>query len=327
MPSARPVILKDSTLREGLDTPAVAFTERAKLRIADGLVAAGVAEAEVVAPSRVGEDLSFVRAVKRRRIPLRASGLIYANGPRCAEELDDCGVSGLDRVDLLMPLSEHREPRDPREKIERLLLALAHRGPRGLEVGVGFPHSMQAESDFLLDIASRAVAAGATRVTVYDTNGGADPSAVGTLVRRLVQGLGVSVFFHGHNDLGLATANSWSAVLAGAAGLDVTVNGLGDRAGNASLEQVAALLHVRGVATGVKLPELPKVSRLVARLSGVAVSPLAPVVGAYVFTHKSPSHLTIPTEFEAFDPGLIGGRRRIETAPRRSVAGATRRHS
>lgn len=327
MPSGRTVVLKDSTLREGLDTPGVAFTEREKLRIADALVAAGVTEAEVVAPSRVREDLSFVRTLRRRGIPLRASGLIYANGPQCAQELDDCGVSRLDRVDLLMPLSEHREPRDPRQKVERLLAALAHRASQCLEVGVGFPHAMQADADFLVDIASRAVAAGAKRVTVYDTNGGADPAAVQTLLGRLSQGLGISVFFHAHNDLGLATANSWTAVLAGAAGLDVTVNGLGDRAGNASLEQVATLLHVRGFVTGVRLPELPKVSRLVARLSGVAVPALAPVVGAYVFAHKSPSHLKVPTEFEAFDPGLIGARRRLERAPRRSVEGATRRHT
>jgi homocitrate synthase NifV len=318
------IVLKDSTLREGLDTPGVAFGERAKLRIAAALVAAGVTEAEVVAPSRVGHDLAFVRVMKRRGMPLRASGLVYANGPRCIQEVDDCGRSGLDRLDLLMPLSPHREPRDTRQKVERLLAALAHRAWPRLEIGVGFPHALQADADFVADIGARAVAAGAKRVTVYDTNGGADPSTVRTLLGRLSRGLGAPVFFHAHNDLGLATANSWAAVLAGASGLDVTVNGLGDRAGNASLEQVATLLHIRGFATGVKLPELPKVSRLVARLSGVAVPHLAPVVGAYVFAHKSPSHLAVPTEFEAFDPGLVGGRRRLERAPRRSPEDARR---
>jgi isopropylmalate/homocitrate/citramalate synthase len=94
--------------------------------------------------------------------------------------------------------------------------------------------------------------------------------------------------------------------------LDVTVNGLGDRAGNASLEQLATLLRVRGFATGIRLAELPKLSRLVARLSGVVVSPLAPVVGEYAFAHRSPSHLPVPEEFEAFDPELLGARRRLE---------------
>ena len=301
----------------------MAFTEGERLRIARALAQAGVSEAEVVAPSSVREDLALVRALKRRGIPLRASGLVYANRPRCAQELDECVACGLDRLDLLMPLSAHREPRDPRQKIDRLLQALAHGASGRLEVGVGFPHAMQVDADFLLDIGRRAARAGAKRVTVYDTNGSADPFTARSLLGRLTREVGVSVFFHAHNDLGLATANSWAAVLGGAAGLDVTVNGLGDRAGNASLEQVATLLHLRGFETGVRLPELPRVSRLVARLSGVDVPALAPVVGAHVFTHKSPSHLAIPTEFEAFDPGLVGARRRLE--PARPRAGARRR--
>ena len=90
----------------------------------------------------------------------------------------------------------------------------------------------------------------------------------------------------------------------------MTVNGLGDRAGNASLEQVAVLLRLRGRRTGIDPAALTELSRLVETLSGVPLSRLAPVVGEHAFDHKSPSHLSAPTEFEAFDPGLIGGRRR-----------------
>ena len=323
MAEARPsIVLKDSTLREGLDTPGVTFTTRGKVRIAEALVAAGVAEAEVVAPSRVREDLAFARAIKRHGVPLRASGLIYASGPRWAEELDEC-AGALDRVDLLMPLSPHREPRELPEKRDRLLAALARPAPEGLEVGVGFPHALRVEARVLVDLGRRAVAAGAKRVTVYDTNGGAEPFAIRDVLAQLTAELRVPVFFHGHDDLGLATANAWAAVLGGATGLDVTVNGLGDRAGNASLEQVATLLEVRGFASGLRLRELPKVSRLVARLSGVAVPPLAPVLGAYVFAHRSPSHLSVPSEFEAFDPALVGARRRLigPTRPRGEAGG------
>jgi len=311
----RHVVLKDSTLREGLDTPRVAFTGRQKVQIAAALAEAGIAEAEVVAPSRVVADLPFVRSLKRRRTPLRTSGLVYAGGARVAAELEACASAGLDRVDLLMPLSPHREPRDPREKAERLLEALERAAAVALEAGVGFPHAPRAEPGFLADIAGRAARAGAARVTVYDTNGSADPAAVRTLLSGLTARLAVPVFFHGHNDLGLATANSWAAVESGAAGLDVTVNGLGDRAGNASLEQVATLLHLRGIDTGVRLAHLRRLSRLIGRASGVAVPALAPIVGAYVFAHRSPSHLSIPTEFEAFDPGLVGARRRLEPPP------------
>ena len=132
--------------------------------------------------------------------------------------------------------------------------------------------------------------------------------------------IGVPVFFHGHNDLGLAAANAFAAVRAGADGLDVTVNGLGDRAGNASLEQVAMILHLRGIRTGIRLETLTRLSGAVGRESGIAVSPLAPVVGAFVATHKSPGHLEIPELFEAFDPALVGVRRNImaeRAAPKR----------
>jgi isopropylmalate/homocitrate/citramalate synthase len=217
----------------------------------------------------------------------------------------------LDRVDLLMPLSALREPRQPAVKIRRLLELLQPHRSCAAEIGAGFPHATQADPDFLLEIAGRAAGAGARRITVYDTSGRADPFAVEALVARLTTALAVPVFFHAHNDLGLATANAWAAVRAGAAGLDVTVNGLGDRAGNASLEQVAALLQLHGIATGVRLAALPRVSRLVARLSGVPLSRHAPIVGTSIFAHRSPAHWSAPAEFEAFDPALVGARRRI----------------
>jgi homocitrate synthase NifV len=309
----RPVVLKDSTLREGLDVPGVRFSATQKLQIVAALAAAGVPEAEVVAPSRVERDLKFARKLRECASTIRVSGLLYANWTRCEAELERASTV-LDRVDLLMPLSEQREPRERPAKLARLLEVLAHSRCYALEVGAGFPHATQADSDFVLEIARRAVAAGARRVTVYDTNGGADPFTVGALVGRLSAALPVPVFFHAHNDLGLATANAWAAVVAGAAGLDVTINGLGDRAGNASLEQVATLLHLKAIATGVRLSELPKASRLVERLSGVPVSRLAPVVGKYVFEHRSPAHLRLPREFEAFDPAKVRRQRRVALA-------------
>lgn len=310
----RSVILRDSTLREGLDTPGVAFSPAQRLRIVALLAEMGVPEAEIVAPSRVLEDLAFARAVKSNGIEIRTSGLIYANRAEWQPELERCGA-GLDRVDFLMPLSARRPPVARHEKIARIVEVLQRTATLGLEIGVGFPHATQVEADFLLEISRAAVAAGAKRVTVYDTNGSAEPFGVRTLVGRLVAELAVGVLFHGHDDLGLATANAWAAVLAGAQALDVTINGLGDRAGNVSLEQVAMLLHLHGIATGVRLASVMQASHLLEELSGVAVSKLAPVVGAFVFDHKSPSHLPIPTEFEAFNPDLVGSLRHINEPP------------
>jgi homocitrate synthase NifV len=165
---------------------------------------------------------------------------------------------------------------------------------------------------FLLEISHRAVKGGARRLTIYDTNGSADPFSVHALIARLQSEFEVAIFFHGHNDLGLATANALAAVRAGADGLDVTVNGLGDRAGNAPLEQVALALQLGGFRTGVALRNLKTLSETVAKESGVQLSKLAPVVGEFVALHKSPSHLMDPDLFEAFDPKLVGIERKLD---------------
>lgn len=301
----------DSTLREGLDTPGVSFDAAQKLRIAKALVEAGVPEAEMVAPSRVVGDLEAAQRVRDSGLPLKTSGLIYANGPNAASEIKEAAAC-LDRFDLLVPVSTRRKPFGLREKVSVLSDALALATSSRAEVGAGFPHSTQAESGFLIEIARAAAESGAARLTVYDTNGSAEPFSVCELVGRVREAAGVPVYFHGHNDLGLATANALAAVRAGAAGLDVTVNGLGDRAGNAPLEQVALALLLRGHATGVAVGRLRALSEVVARESGVPVPKLAPVVGEFVLRHRSPSHLEHPDLFEAYDPDLIGSKRELE---------------
>ncbi len=305
------VTLRDSTLREGLDTPAVVFTLAARLRIAAALADAGVPEIEIVAPSRVRDDLRSAAKLTAKRLGLRTSGLVYANRPECAAEAESA-TRVLDHVDLLMPLSRERQPHTAREKVAMLVANLAPWARRDASVGAGFPHATQVPVELVLTIAKQAARAGARRITVYDTNGSADPFSVGQLVGALCAEVSVPVFFHAHNDFGLATANAFAAVRAGATGLDVTANGLGDRAGNASLEQIAVLLLTRGWPTGVECRALKGLSRLVERLSRVRVSKLAPVVGAFVFAHKSPTHLPVPAEFEAFAPELVGARRSFE---------------
>jgi homocitrate synthase NifV len=221
----------------------------------------------------------------------------------------------LDRVDLLMPLSRHRLPASPAAKIRALTAVLRRAVGMGIDCGAGFPHSFTADARLLLTIARAAADAGARRLTLYDTSGVAEPFSLHDRVAAIVDAIALPIFFHGHDDLGLATANAWAAVRAGASGLDVTVNGLGDRAGNVSLEQAAMLLSAHGASTPLRLEALRPLARLVARESGIPVAPLAPVVGAYAFAHRSPAHLPVPREFEAFDPALVGARRRVVKKP------------
>jgi len=303
-------IIKDSTLREGLDVPDVNFSLEQKLKIVRLLDQAQVPEMEVVAPGKVFRDLEFVKRLKEEKLQIRTSGLVYVHNPRCLEEIEEASKY-LNRFDLLMPVSPKRKPYDKSVKIRNLLEALAFSFHHLLDVGVGFPHSTQTEIDFLLEIGRESVESGARRVTIYDTNGNSDPFEIYDLVKRLKNDLDVSLFFHGHNDLGMAAANSLAAVYAGADGLDVTVNGLGDRAGNASLEQVVLSLHLKGFETGVTLRNLRQLSETVEEESGVKVSKLAPIVGKHIFVHKSPGHLECPELFEAFDPQIVGFERKL----------------
>jgi homocitrate synthase NifV len=311
-PRTSGVRLKDVTLREGLDTPGVDFSPAARARILRALDRAGIEEAEVVAPARVARDVERARSLPRRAICL--SGLVYATAAGVEDEVARC-AEVLDRVDLLMPLSRHRPPAAPAAKIRQLTSALRRAARAGIELGAGFPHAFTTDRRLLLTIARAAADAGARRLTLYDTSGAAEPFALHDRVAAIVESIALPIFFHGHDDLGLATANAWAAARAGASGLDVTVNGLGDRAGNVSLEQAAMLLHAHGTPTGVRLEALRPLARLVARESEIPVSPLAPIVGAYAFAHRSPAHLPRPREFEAFDPALIGATRRVVRAP------------
>ena len=304
------VVLKDSTLREAMDTPGVEFSVASRIEIARLLDSAGVAEAEVVAPSRVIADLEIARLIKAQGIGIATSGLIYAHRETFRDEARQA-IGVLDRVDLIMPLSERRQPSCFADKVDRLRAAMSFASGLGLSMGVGFPHSTQVALERVVEIAALGASRGAGRITIYDTNGSAEPFALRELIHGVVSAVEIPVFFHGHNDLGLAVANSWAAVVGGAAGLDVTINGLGDRAGNASLEQIVLLLHLHGIETGVEVAQLHRASRLVERLSGIEVSKLAPVVGDFVFEHLSPGHFGAPAEFEAFDPKLIGRHRRV----------------
>ena len=307
------VLIRDTTLREGLDTPQVAFSTKEKHRIIQALIEAAVPEIEIVAPSRVHKDLEIVKKIRDQRLDIKTSGLIYAHNPECEKEVE-AASRHLDRFDLLMPVSFTRRPYGREEKRDRLFRILEMARDLKTDVGVGFPHSTQTELNFLVEISEESVKRGATRVTLYDTNGCMDPFQTYDLVRTLREKIDEKIFFHGHNDLGLATANSLAAVNAGADGLDTTINGLGDRAGNASFEQVAMALYLRSIRTGINLPQVAVLSEIVEKSSGVTLSKLAPVVGEYVFSHKSPGHMEIPSLFEAFDPEIIGRFRELVTS-------------
>ena len=304
------IIIKDSTLRESMDTPGVFFTFRQRLKIARLLERAGVDEIEIIAPSRVSRDLEFAKLFRKEKAKIKTSGLAYAFNPDYRREIDALSRC-VDRFDILMPVSLKRKPFDKEAKISCLLKTLDFALQCCPDVGVGFPHATQVKREFLLAIGREALRQGARRITVYDTNGSADPFQIRAMIASLrKEAKKAQLFFHAHNDLGMATANSLAAAFSGIDGLDVTVNGLGDRAGNASLEQVTLGLILRGFKTQVKISQLKLLSATIEKESTIKLSKLAPVVGEYALSHKSPAHFENTKLFEAFNPHLLGHKRK-----------------
>src|ERR1035438_9139180 len=160
------IVFRDSTLREGLDSPGVSFSADQKLRIARVLDEADIPEVEIIAPSRVLQDLEFARSVRNEIPRLVTSGLIYSYSSRARVEIK-AASEFLHRFDLLMPVSERREPFERSAKLTLLAEILAFALPHHSEVGVGFPHSMQTDLPFLLEISQCAAREGAKRLTIY----------------------------------------------------------------------------------------------------------------------------------------------------------------
>lgn len=298
------LILRDTTLREGLDVPNVVFSLAQRLSIVSALTELGVQELEVVAPARVDDDLPVASAIREQFPEQQITGLLYAASPRLEDQVRrTCRV--LSRVEVLVSASPQRRPFEFAEKLSLLRSASSVVARLYDDFGAGFPNSSQVTVDQVKQLVSVAVESGANRITIYDTNGSADPFSTHRLVQSVVETCPVPVFFHGHNDLGMATANTLAAIMAGASGADVTLNGLGDRAGNCSLEQIAVCLHTRGYDTGIDFRLLKRASESVAIASGLSIGPLSPVTGAYIFSQESPGHLENPSLFYAFDPQLL----------------------
>ncbi len=215
-----------------------------------------------------------------------------------------------------------------------MLRSIASLVPRaldeGLEVCVGGEDASRADPDFLLRVVEAAEAAGARRFRFADTVGILEPFRTHQAISRLRRATGLELEMHAHDDLGLATANSLAAVVAGATHVNTTVNGLGERAGNAPLEEVAVglrLLH--GIETGIDFRRLPDVSTRVARASGRQVAWQKSLVGEGVFTHEAGIHvdglLKDRRNYQGVDPALLGREHRIvlgKHSGRRAVADA-----
>src|SRR6185369_14081376 len=320
------ITIFDTTLRDGEQCPGASMNLREKLEVARQLARLKVDIIEAVFPVISDGDFAAVQAIARE-----IKGPIIAGLARCVpKDIDAAGAAvkpagKKGRIHVFLATSKiHREFKLGKAQDEIIRLAV-----EGVKRAKGFTDDVEfspedasrTEPEFLVDVCKAVIAVGATTLNIPDTVGWAVPEQYGALIRRLYESIpefqsGKAVIsVHCHNDLGLAVANSLAAVHNGARQVECTVNGIGERAGNASLEEIVMAVKTRGDffdgwTCGVNTREIVKSSRLVSRMSGLVVQRSKAIVGENAFAHSSGIHqdgiLKKRETYEIMDPQEVG---------------------
>jgi 2-isopropylmalate synthase len=323
----------DTTLRDGEQCPGATMTSAEKFEVARALARLGVDAIEAGFPAASPDDLAAVRAIAEkigtRPVEGRPSsdppiicGLARASRGDIDRAWEAVNLATRPRIHTFLATSElhmkHKLRMSREDVVARVGEMVAY--ARNLCEDVEFSPEDAGRSDpeFLYQVLDRAIRAGATTLNIPDTVGYTTPDEFGALIGGIAANVpgveGVTLSVHCHDDLGLATANTLAGILAGARQVEVTINGIGERAGNTSLEEIVMTLVTRaakfGLHTGVDATQLMRISRLVSTVTGMVVQPNKAIVGAYPFAHESGIHqdgmLKHQATYEIMRPESVG---------------------
>src|SRR4051795_8614524 len=316
------VIIFDTTLRDGEQSPGISLNANEKLEIAQQLARLGVDVIEAGFPIASPGDFQAVQAIAREVHGPVIAGLARAHAAdieRAAEAVRDAERP---RVHTFISTSDihiqHQLQSTRDDVLGQARAAVAHARSLCDDVEFSPMDATRADAEFTAEVVQAAIDEGASTINIPDTVGYAMPMEYAAFLTRLYELVpdlrNVVLSVHCHNDLGLAVANSFAGLQAGARQVESAINGLGERAGNASLEEIVMLLKTRepdvGFATGVNTREIARSSRLVSRLTGYAVQPNKAIVGRNAFQHESGIHqdgvLKERSTYEHMDATTIG---------------------
>ncbi|MCS7125193.1 MAG: 2-isopropylmalate synthase [Candidatus Bathyarchaeota archaeon] len=307
----------DTTLRDGEQTPGVSLTPKDKLEIARKLDELGVDAIEAGFAASTEGEFEAIKLIAGERLKAEIFSFARAN----KKDIDAVVGSDADGVFLVIPSSEIHIKHKLGKKYEDILKlaeeCIQYAKDHGLKVEFGAEDATRSEEQFLKKLIAVSVDAGADIVTPCDTVGVLTPEKAHAFYSDLVKSFpNVAFSVHCHDDFGMAVANSVAALRAGAIEVHTTVNGVGERAGNAALEEVAVTLELLyGVKVPIKMKLLYEASVLVSKLTGVPVQPNKAIVGENAFAHESGIHthaiLSNPLTYEPIPPDLVGRTRRL----------------
>lgn len=307
----RTLQIVDTTLRDGEQAAGVVFSIEEKKAIAKKLATMGIAEIEAGTPTMGEDEMQAVREIVELNLPVRITAWCRAK----QYDIDCAHACGVTSVNISLPISDiliQALGKSEQWVMDQMTELISAARENFEFLSIGLQDASRTDMNFLLRFIERAESIGADRVRLADTVGVWDPMETYRTIRKVREHVGgLQIGFHAHNDLGMATANTIAAIRAGADSVDVTVNGLGERAGNASLDEVVMACRVSlGIDSGVESRQLVDLAVLVEQASGRVLPMNKPITGRSVFLHESGIHVHALVRdrktYEPFEPKSVG---------------------